>query len=139
MAENINYSRCCQQPICTECFVQIKRSDLNLDPCACPFCVEPDFGVVYSPTVEIPDDTTQQVARRKSLSHLDSLVVSSDAIRPTFISRQQELAITRAAAENQRTRLAQSLASSGSGGISIELSGAATAAASLVETLQGRF
>ena len=25
-----NYSVCCQQPICTECFVQIRRADLNL-------------------------------------------------------------------------------------------------------------
>jgi hypothetical protein len=33
----MNYSRCCEQPICTECFVQIKRADpttTNLTVCA---------------------------------------------------------------------------------------------------------
>ncbi|RXK38324.1 hypothetical protein M231_04366 [Tremella mesenterica] len=49
---NINTSRCCQQPICTECFVQIKRSEptithLESEPACCPFCVETDFGVIY--------------------------------------------------------------------------------------------
>lgn len=50
----INTSRCCDQPICTECFVQIKRADptttnLLSEPAACPFCVEPNFGVTYIP------------------------------------------------------------------------------------------
>lgn len=49
---NINTSRCCQQPVCTECFVQIKRSDatithLESEPACCPFCVETEFGVIY--------------------------------------------------------------------------------------------
>ncbi|OWZ56877.1 zf-C3HC4 type zinc finger protein [Cryptococcus neoformans 125.91] len=49
---NINTSRCCQQPVCTECFVQIKRSEptithLESEPACCPFCVETDFGVIY--------------------------------------------------------------------------------------------
>nr|ODN99686.1 zf-C3HC4 type zinc finger protein [Cryptococcus depauperatus CBS 7855] len=49
---NINTSRCCQQPVCTECFVQIKRSEPTLthiqsEPACCPFCVETDFGVIY--------------------------------------------------------------------------------------------
>jgi hypothetical protein len=51
---NINYSRCCEQPICTECFVQIKRAEptpqhLESEPAACPYCVQEDFGVVYTP------------------------------------------------------------------------------------------
>ncbi|OCF35429.1 zf-C3HC4 type zinc finger protein [Kwoniella heveanensis BCC8398] len=49
---NINTSRCCQQPVCTECFVQMKRSEatithLESDPACCPFCMETDFGVIY--------------------------------------------------------------------------------------------
>lgn len=49
---NINTSRCCDQPLCTECFVQIKRSDatvthLESESACCPFCVESDFGVIY--------------------------------------------------------------------------------------------
>ncbi|KAF1987175.1 hypothetical protein K402DRAFT_420409 [Aulographum hederae CBS 113979] len=79
----LNKTRCCDQPICSECFVQIKRSDphppehhdangnpvpiaevpndgapgSNIDqatqlvsePAACPFCVQPEFGVTYEP------------------------------------------------------------------------------------------
>ena len=49
---NTNTSRCCEQPLCTECFVQMKRAEatithLESEPAACPFCMEPDFGVIY--------------------------------------------------------------------------------------------
>ncbi|OAV90143.1 hypothetical protein PTTG_01932, partial [Puccinia triticina 1-1 BBBD Race 1] len=51
---NINLSRCCQQPICTECFTQIKRTDptpqeIKSEPACCPYCVESNFGVTYEP------------------------------------------------------------------------------------------
>uniref|UniRef100_A0A8H7Y2W3 RING-type domain-containing protein n=1 Tax=Psilocybe cubensis TaxID=181762 RepID=A0A8H7Y2W3_PSICU len=51
---NINHSRCCDQAICTECFVQIKRAEpttthLVSEPAACPYCVQENFGVVYTP------------------------------------------------------------------------------------------
>lgn len=51
----LNRSRCCLQPICTECFVQIQRVDPthsmppSSQPAMCPFCVAPEFGVVYDP------------------------------------------------------------------------------------------
>lgn len=61
---HLNVSRCCLQPICTECFVQIKRLDphpphdeqqsneanknelpqtLISEPASCPYCAMPDF------------------------------------------------------------------------------------------------
>lgn len=65
----LNKTRCCDQPICSECFVQIKRPDphppehhgdaenpppepqeeiqLVSEPASCPFCVQPEFGVTY--------------------------------------------------------------------------------------------
>ena len=49
----LNHTRCCSQPICTECFVQIKRADPNhtnppsSEPAACPYCQESNFGVIY--------------------------------------------------------------------------------------------
>ncbi|RPA92619.1 hypothetical protein L873DRAFT_159152 [Choiromyces venosus 120613-1] len=68
---HLNKTRCCDQEICSECFVQIKRPDPHLpehhddpnnpsssnsspdqlisEPATCPFCVEPEFGVIYSP------------------------------------------------------------------------------------------
>ncbi|OUM54761.1 hypothetical protein BVG19_g4185 [[Candida] boidinii] len=69
----MNYSRCCVQPICTECFVQMKRpdphpphdeennhsgsnnstnnnpQDLISEPVKCPFCAMPNFGITYNP------------------------------------------------------------------------------------------
>ncbi|KAN0066005.1 SNF1-interacting protein [Thecaphora frezii] len=55
----LNFSRCCHQPICTECFVQMKRADPNAtnppssEPRSCPFCVEPEFGVTYTSSAEL--------------------------------------------------------------------------------------
>ena len=78
----LNRTRCCDQSICSECFVQIKRPDphqpehadptapptpcppsselpgvgeadsdpvLVSEPAACPFCVQPEFGITYEP------------------------------------------------------------------------------------------
>lgn len=68
----LNVSRCCGQPICSECFVQIKRLDphpphddmsnengaelphtLILEPANCPFCAMPNFGVTYDTPREL--------------------------------------------------------------------------------------
>ncbi|KAK3303106.1 uncharacterized protein B0T15DRAFT_263649 [Chaetomium strumarium] len=67
----LNHTRCCDQPICSECFVQIKRPDphfpeghnendpnhnpeeaaglLISEPACCPYCTQPEFGVTYEP------------------------------------------------------------------------------------------
>ncbi|KAL9107697.1 MAG: hypothetical protein Q9227_007412 [Pyrenula ochraceoflavens] len=73
----LNTTRCCEQPICSECFVQIKRPDphppehetpdpnappvseaerqamaegqLVSEPATCPFCKQPEFGITYTP------------------------------------------------------------------------------------------
>lgn len=51
---NINHSRCCFQPLCTECFVQIKRAEptpthLVSEPACCPYCQQEHFGITYTP------------------------------------------------------------------------------------------
>ncbi|KAI5960373.1 SIP5 [Candida pseudojiufengensis] len=70
--QHLNISRCCIQPICTECFVQIKRLDphpphddpsiqqrgeqphsLISEPASCPYCAMPDFGITYDPPIDI--------------------------------------------------------------------------------------
>ncbi|CZT48258.1 related to Protein sip5 [Rhynchosporium secalis] len=68
----LNKTRCCDQSICSECFVQIKRPDphppehhdpsnpapppteadldpeaLVSEPACCPYCQQPEFGVTY--------------------------------------------------------------------------------------------
>ena len=73
----LNTTRCCDQPICSECFVQIKRPDphppeheqpdadapavsevereaqsdglLVSEVATCPFCKQPEFGITYVP------------------------------------------------------------------------------------------
>lgn len=72
----LNRTRCCDQMICSECFVQIKRAEPHLpehhpdgeardpnaqlgpddppemlvsEPSACPYCQVPEFGVTYDP------------------------------------------------------------------------------------------
>lgn len=73
----LNTTRCCEQPICSECFVQIKRPDphppehndpdpnappvteeerlaqaeglLVSEVASCPYCKQPEFGITYSP------------------------------------------------------------------------------------------
>ncbi|QSL64651.1 hypothetical protein MERGE_001953 [Pneumocystis wakefieldiae] len=65
----VNYTRCCNKPICSECFVRIRHSDScvtldqenetkntsiskNNNPIFCPFCLEKDFGIIYTSSVQ---------------------------------------------------------------------------------------
>ncbi|KAJ5628330.1 hypothetical protein N7490_010558 [Penicillium lividum] len=146
----LNRTRCCDQPICSECFVQIKRpephppehgepeanppstegpraeeaeSQLVSEPSACPFCVQPEFGVTYamppfrrgltyvadpsarpSPHITSPVSSTSSLAsanlapipgrrRATSLSTTDPSVVTTDKVRPDWA---QKLANARA-------------------------------------------
>lgn len=147
----LNRTRCCDQPICSECFVQIKRPDphppehgepdpnapprpegeqaestegqLVAEPSACPFCVQPEFGVTYapppfrrgltyaadpsarpSPHITSPVSSTSSLSsanvaavrgrrRATSLSASDPAVVTTDKVRPDWA---QKLADARA-------------------------------------------
>ncbi|KAL7316907.1 SNF1-interacting protein [Mucor circinelloides] len=104
---NINYSRCCDQPICTECFVQIHRPiETPSVPATCPFCMEENYGILYeSPawsekfqarsrsgshsTMTGTRHTTSGVGgsdgpRRESVDHKNPDVVLVDHIRPNW-------------------------------------------------------
>ncbi|KNC99067.1 uncharacterized protein SPPG_06016 [Spizellomyces punctatus DAOM BR117] len=174
---NVNYSRCCDQPICTECFVQIKRPEATLEPASCPFCVEANFGILYHPpgspeykiklmeaypeafkeeknggpahgaggpeqkemlAPPLPPVTSK---RRQSVSHKSALVVTSDDLRPDWLRKQQQLALVRAANQRRMTfPLGQHGGSSSRRRMldpDRDLSGAAAAAAALVESMTG--
>ncbi|KAL6711220.1 SNF1-interacting protein [Coniothyrium glycines] len=135
----LNKTRCCDQAICSECFVQIKRPDphppehhgessetppaepeeeINLvsEPAACPFCVQPEFGVTYEPpplrrglayngqghpplssatsamssTVSLnsPSGVTSPGRRRAtSLAVNDKTVITTDMVRPDWAKK----------------------------------------------------
>ncbi|OLL24660.1 Protein SIP5 [Neolecta irregularis DAH-3] len=79
----MNVARCCSQPICSECFVQIKRApphrrnqetfDVFNEAPSCPYCTESDFGVVYPPPVE-----------KTRYDKADERVIICDHIRPDY-------------------------------------------------------
>lgn len=125
---NINHSRCCDQAICTECFVQIKRSEpttthLVSEPAACPYCVQEHFGVVYTPPSwrtgigsdgstppswpDSPKNASSSEAaatrarRRKSFGADSPEVVTIDQIRPDW---EAKLAAVRAQAQRRANR-----------------------------------
>ncbi|GAA5947173.1 hypothetical protein JCM3765_001558 [Sporobolomyces pararoseus] len=122
---NMVHTRCCDQPICTECFVQIKRAEptpthLESEPAACPFCMEPNFGCVYEkPTPSRP--TVQQVnsgnsgsseeatpvqkspkPRRKSFAHTEKDVVTTDMLHPDWETKLEAMKATVARRANRR-------------------------------------
>ncbi|KAH8547586.1 hypothetical protein BGW37DRAFT_228798 [Umbelopsis sp. PMI_123] len=131
---NINHSRCCDQPICTECFIQIKRPpETPATPASCPFCVEENFGVIYKPpqwsqiferhhllkdgeaakAVPIRNGATHTTSgkgtntnkpRRQSVSHKDPEVVLVDHIRPDW---NRMLDVSRAAPGSRRNSATQ--------------------------------
>ncbi|KAI9887965.1 MAG: SNF1-interacting protein [Watsoniomyces obsoletus] len=105
----LNRTRCCDQAICSECFVQIKRPDphppehaegaaptssraetgrsddsaeepLVSEPAACPYCVQPEFGVTYDPP---PFRTGLAYGNQRSvhgLAHPTSAMSSSSSL-----------------------------------------------------------
>ncbi|KAJ3983128.1 hypothetical protein F5890DRAFT_1414394 [Lentinula detonsa] len=127
---NINHSRCCDQAICTECFVQIKRSEpttthLVSESAACPYCVQENFGVVYTPPPwragigsegsvgflpryspkhsqqSLHHPTPTHKRRQKSFSADSPEVVTTDQIRPDW---EAKLAAVRAAVTRRANR-----------------------------------
>ncbi|KAI9024997.1 hypothetical protein CLU79DRAFT_92702 [Phycomyces nitens] len=66
---DINYTRCCDQPICTECFLHIQPTP-DTSQASCPYCVQDTFGVIYTSwhtnkTSEIHHSTFGQSPARK--------------------------------------------------------------------------
>ncbi|KAG2208615.1 hypothetical protein INT46_009157 [Mucor plumbeus] len=74
----MNRTRCCDKSICTECFLQLRRSSSSpLVPAVCPFCVQPNLGVLYIP----PDWSKHYLAFKKRRTDLFSGVEEKDRRR----------------------------------------------------------
>ena len=125
---HLNRTRCCLQPICTECFVQIQRIDPSTTvppssrPAACPFCVEPDFGVIYTRTSDLPKVDTEEVMEqaataigtggahatgRVSYQPHDPKVVLVDDIHPNWEEKLNKALETAARQANRRVIMRQ--------------------------------
>ncbi|KZS98968.1 hypothetical protein SISNIDRAFT_391361, partial [Sistotremastrum niveocremeum HHB9708] len=113
---NINH------PICTECFVQIKRAEpttthIVSEPACCPYCVQDNFGVLYTPPPwragigseghppptrpEPSEGASRMKSRRKSFGADSPDVVTIDQIRPDW---EAKLAAVRAAVARRANR-----------------------------------
>ena len=126
----LNKTRCCDQAICSECFVQIKRPDphppehadptaprppiadaevvdpegLMSEPAACPFCVQPEFGVTYdSPPFRrgltyVNQASTHPLASRSSAmsseSSLGSVLSNGGRMSPTNATRRRTTSVS---------------------------------------------
>lgn len=108
---NIATTRCCRQPICTECFVQIRRPNphapivhaddpnpppehtdaLIMESPLCPYCNLPDFGIIYEPpNFNIPRKPYEQLpASERDIPPNDTRVVLTDTIRPDWTAKLQ--------------------------------------------------
>lgn len=131
----LNKTRCCDQAICSECFVQIKRPDphppehadptapqptqtenvnagvvdpeeLISEPAACPFCVQPEFGVIYdSPPFRrgltyVNQSSTHPLTNRSSAmsseSSLGSVLSNGGRMSPTNVMRRRTTSVSAA-------------------------------------------
>ena len=116
----LNRTRCCDQPICSECFVQIKRPDphppeheqpgqtrppedeaqtLVSEVAACPFCVTPEFGVSYDPPpfrrgLAYANQTNGLKSSTSAMSSTTSLTATSGRRRATSLSATSPQVIT---------------------------------------------
>ena len=129
----LNKTRCCDQAICSECFVQIKRPDphppehadptaphpqqagninaetvdpeeLISEPAACPFCVQPEFGVTYdSPSFRkgltyVNQASSNPLANRSSAmsseSSLGSALSTGGRMSPTTTTRRRTTSVS---------------------------------------------
>ncbi|ODV81398.1 uncharacterized protein CANTADRAFT_35366, partial [Suhomyces tanzawaensis NRRL Y-17324] len=97
---NLNVSRCCVQPICTECFVQIKRLDphsphddpsnqqgsealphtLISEAASCPYCALPDFGVTYDAPIDINTGIGGSMKAGQFTGPIESIPEDSEAV-----------------------------------------------------------
>ncbi|KAI9746691.1 MAG: SNF1-interacting protein [Claussenomyces sp. TS43310] len=106
----LNKTRCCDQPICSECFVQIKRPDphppehehndshnpppeapqepaeaeaLVSEPSNCPYCQQAEFGVTYEPPPFRRGLSYANLGHGHSLSATTSAMSSSSSLNST--------------------------------------------------------
>lgn len=105
----LNKTRCCDQAICSECFVQIKRPDphppeheqpgqqrppeeeadlLVSEIASCPFCVTPEFGVTYEPPPFRRGLAYANQGRRNPLQDATSEMSSSTSLQSTSQRRR---------------------------------------------------
>ncbi|XP_008789801.2 E3 ubiquitin-protein ligase DA2-like [Phoenix dactylifera] len=61
---SLNRSRCCSKGICTECFLQMKPSDITR-PVHCPFCKTPYYGVEYRGARTMEEKALEQAEEQK--------------------------------------------------------------------------
>ncbi|KAF2860969.1 hypothetical protein K470DRAFT_257322 [Piedraia hortae CBS 480.64] len=134
----LNQTSCCGKAICTECFVQLKRSEphhiapeqgrsggprevepdnLVSDPAACPYCLAGEFGVTYDPPPfrhGLPYEASPVPLQNKVSSSASGkrakAIVTPDIVHPDWEAKLEK------AKEDARRRLAEGEALEGDQG-----------------------
>lgn len=85
----LNRSRCCSQPICTECFVQMKRNDPaatippSTAPVACPYCMTDHYGVTYErPGTRDTDAGSSEQNAQDAITQAEETIGVGGAVAP---------------------------------------------------------
>ena len=80
-----NYTKCCDQPICTECFIQIKRPESTFEPAPCPYCQTPNLSILYQSKEMLAKNTsiapiiTRNINESGSLKNIVESPTASDS------------------------------------------------------------
>lgn len=107
---NLNLSRCCLQPICTECFVQIKRLDphpphddpsegadelphtIISEPANCPYCAMSNFGVIFDKTLDFSTGIGAMNPQDYKRPEPDDLAISSHSSEDHMVTERKRRA-----------------------------------------------
>lgn len=88
---NINRTGCCYKPICTWCFINLRRP-VSGRPISCPFCNSSDkFGIIYrSPAAIIAFGELEENDRRHHDHHSKIKLIVWEKVKPYFYNQDSE-------------------------------------------------
>ncbi|KAI8975597.1 hypothetical protein BDF20DRAFT_618109 [Mycotypha africana] len=84
----MNRTRCCNKSICTECFLQLQK---NSTVSHCPFCVQPNLGVLYIPPVWSKHFISFKKRRADLIDSSDDNTYNSSILIDTIKSSHEEM------------------------------------------------
>ncbi|MGB1598478.1 MAG: hypothetical protein ACPIOQ_37330 [Promethearchaeia archaeon] len=96
----LNRSKCCKQPICTECYLQFKKPN-SQKQVTCPFCNALNYAVKY--TGSISKEERQQLEQEEQrVIHAKMLARKAELERQ--VEREKEVAAERSAERERRAQ-----------------------------------
>jgi transcriptional regulator of NAD metabolism len=104
----LNHSACCHQPLCSDCFVQFRRTKPNYESVKCPYCQQQDFKVCFLPSNKINPDSFTKAYK---VTAGNNIKLTKDDLNPDWqkIKENEEREVTQRLQqlENNQLRLRQ--------------------------------